>query len=288
MIRPILRSLFSLLVLAGLFAAIPVSAKSNLDDLRYSVSIYGTIDINAEGTVSRFEIDHLKKYDKGVQDLGQRTVQSWRFEKTEGGAPGKNISTRFHLFISGEPIGKDEIALKAGEPFYYAPEFTGITAAMSGKGQNLLKPPVYPAQVVRMGVSGTVLLAVKVGADGRVLDVTDLQVNLRNKGTPKVLERARNLLAQTSIKTARQDWTFIAQSLPAGKDFGTVIVPVDFSLAQNWEPWHWNIHLPGPKAMIPWETEAFNAQSAPESLPSGMAYSATENPGAIRLVKQEG
>ena len=74
--------------------------------------------------------------------------------------------------------------------------------------KRMLSPPRYPTGLMRAGVSGAVLLHLRLNPDGTVADVVASQSSLFDiKGSSSILDKARGLLEKESIRAARS-WTW--------------------------------------------------------------------------------
>jgi hypothetical protein len=119
-----------------------------------------------------------------------------------------------------------------------------------------LQAPPYPRDLLFAGVSGTVLLAIKVGADGQPEQVMAVQSALLDvKGNKSVLRRAVQLLEQSAISGAKT-WRFNVASKPgpvSARDM-TITVPISYMAdgKKPVAPGMWRTEVRVPSRPIEW------------------------------------
>jgi len=168
------------------------------------------VAIDARGRVSGVTVDQ-----KGttapviLQDAAMDAAKEWRY--APGYKHGKAVGGVVRIPVNFSLTG-DEPAAGASGP-------SSPSVDIGYKDRN---PPAYPAQAIKKGQQGTVILDVAVNATG---DVTGVQVDQRGTDAPAELQTA-------AIAAARQ-WKF-TPGRKDGKPVGGMIqVPVNFSLSRT-------------------------------------------------------
>jgi len=219
-----------------------------------SMVVTGSIVVGPDGTVRTCTLDQPDKLPAPVADLVRNNAAAWRFEPVvRDGAP---ITAR-------APMNVRVVATPEGDGKTFALRIAGATF---GDGPSEEQPhykrrtaPSYPQDAVQARVAGTVYLLVRVGRDGTVEDAAAEQVNLTVVDNERGMRRWRKVLADASLKAAR-DWTFEPPVAGPHKDDGEWIVrvPVAFHLREWGRPDRsggygvWEGYIPGPKETISW------------------------------------
>lgn len=239
--RKVLGMLLLLLVL-GVFQA-------RADDLRMNVS--GEIGIDSQGKVFDYVIKTLVTPE--VKQLIDRSVRSWQFEPVvHDGKPGYAKTNMVLTLLAKKVDAGYQLQVERVR-------FTGSRSAVS------MMPPQYPAESVYAHVMGTVLVAVRIDAEGKVSDAMAVQTSLPYRNlSQKKIETLGRPLEKASIAAAKK-WRFEAANLERGDTpETTLIIPVDFSLAdapsQVRDGWH--VEPNSVVRPIPWlaaDKQQFNA-----------------------------
>ena len=253
-----------------------------------SMVIRGEVSIETDGSVSAVQLAKEDKLPVGVVSMVRDAGLKWRFE----------------------PVLRDGVAVRAVAPMslrVIARKLDGDRYEISLRGINFarldaddpeniarisLKPPRYPEQAFRAGVSGSVYLLVKVGRDGKVEDAFAEQVNLTFLSRENDQRRARELLAKSAMAGARQ-WTFRVptQGPGAAQPFWNVRVPVSYSLdnggAEGQEQGRWVSYVPGPRERAPWREDSEQLGFSPDALADG-SVNLVDNNGPQLLTPLQG
>jgi hypothetical protein len=261
-----MRRLLALCVL--LACSFAVSAGKGPGAVRKQVEsalhVTGTIDITATGDVVAHALDQPEKLPKGIVDMAARLLPQWKFEPVA--LQEKTISrSKMNLLFVGRKLddGKYSVELRSAT-------FSGInpeeSVGIAPKGRRL---PIYPIGLVDAGISGTVFLIVKIGRDGKVLDVDTSHVNLRVIGSESQMKQWRDLFARNSISAAKQ-WTFVPPTSgpEADKGYWLGTLPIDYVMEQEKIPAYgqWQTYVAGPKKVIPWQDETLMAEGNTDAL----------------------
>lgn len=128
-----------------------------------------------------------------------------------------------------------------------------------------LRPPAYPIGLMQQGVSGAVLLAIRVGPDGRAADVVAVQSMMYDvRGGASALRVGIRMLEQSAVVAAK-DWTFNVPATDKPRTAGeqTVTVPVEYVMGKvKVDPaGKWRTIVRIPKRPIGWLTPETGNQS---------------------------
>lgn len=281
---------------AVLMATMPVVATAQgsggiaavRERIESSMVVRGEVTIEADGSVSAVQLAKEDKLPAGVVSMVRDAGLQWRFE----------------------PVLKDGVAVRALAPMslrVIARKVEGDRYEVSLRGINFarldaddpeniarisLKPPRYPEQAFRAGISGSVYLLVKIGRDGKVEDAFAEQVNLTFLSRENDQRRARELLAKSALAGARQ-WTFRVptQGPAAAQPFWNVRVPVSYSLdngtPEGQEQGRWVSYVPGPRERAPWREEPEQLGFSPDALADG-SVNLVDNNGPHLLTPLQG
>jgi TonB family protein len=220
-----------------------------------TMQVDGSIVIDPQGQVSEFTID-TPLLDKMRVAL-DRTVRTWRFEPViVDGAP-RTARAKMRVILSALAQG-DNYQVKIDNVVFPGVSGTDNTAPplpplITAKS---LQPPRYPPALVFAGVSGTVLLAVKVGADGQVAQVMAVQSALLDvKGDKSTLSKAVQMFEQSAIGVAKT-WRFNVGSKegPLSARDMTVTVPITYMVEgkKPVAPGTWRTEVRAPPRPIEW------------------------------------
>lgn len=167
------------------------------------------VTVDAHGHVSSVAVDPRGTTAPAVlQDAAMDAAKEWRYApgRTDGKAVGGVVRIPVNFSLTD-----DEPAASASA--------SSPSVDISYKDRN---PPRYPAEAIKKGQQGTVILDVTVDATGKV---TGVQVDQRGTDAPTKLQ-------SVAIAAARQ-WKF-NPGRKGGKPVGGMIqVPVNFSLSRT-------------------------------------------------------
>lgn len=224
----------------------------------------GEISVNPQGGVHDYKI--RTDVTPGVRQLLDRVIPAWKFEPVL--VDGRPVIARSPMRVvvaarqnkGGLSIWIENAIFRPNTSEEFAEDLALREAADGFRIRSeRMNPPGYPAELMREGVEGIVLLNVLVGRDGRVADVIAEQSSLLNvKGTPGRLEPARALLERVSVLNARH-WRFRVEGAdPAALDADdlTLRIPVEFRMGNGRVAQEltgtWRYEYRGPARTPPW------------------------------------
>lgn len=241
-----------------------------------SMLVTGSIDIEADGSVSAYRIDREDQVPETVRKLVDVSVSGWRFEPVLANGRPIAVQTPVTLRIVASP--RD-----AGD---YVVRIAGASFLHETKRENEdlrpidMSPPKYPPVAYRRGIEGIVYLLLQVGRDGTVAAVATEQVNLTVVGRRNEMEEGRRWLSNAAMEHAKT-WRFVPPT--KGEDAGASVwylrIPVEFHRTTDRAAAYgtWTAYVPGPKARPQW-IEAATAESGSDALVAGGIYLVENEP----------
>jgi len=215
--------------------------------------VTGTIDVEEDGSVSGHVLDQPEKLPRGVVALVDRNASQWKFEPVLRDGKAVKARAKMSLHVVARALDDTNFTVEIDGANF------GDTAEGEGVASETMKPPGYPLNALRSGVTGIVYLVVQVDRSGAVADVVAEQVNLTVLTQPNQMPGWRDALAEASIRAARH-WRFrVPSSGPeSGKESWSVRVPVQYLLGRDKPPGygHWQTYVPGPVQVVPWVDDA--------------------------------
>ena len=279
--KNVCRILFASALLA--LAAVAVSAPGHVTEA--SMLLTGTIDIEADGSVSGYSIDYDDKVPDYVLANIAGMVPEWRFEPML--VDGKPVAERVKMSLRmvAEPLQDGKFAIYIASAGFGQESGAKPTDTVSTREMN---PPVFPDEVARMGGKGIVYLVLKIGRQGTVEDVAVEQVNLTAYASETRMRRIRVRLAEAALKVARE-WTFNAPGTGelADDEFWLARVPVEFTYSGDKQVAYgeWAAYVPGQRVRAPW-LHGDNGMSGGDALVGGELQTIGAGPRLLTPLKK--
>lgn len=216
--------------------------------------VQGEIDIDATGRVTRATLttpvpDDLRA---GVE----REMRAWTFAPTIRDGQPVPVHSRVRITLAAPPVSLvtrvwiDDAAFDAGDGSAIALQAATLTA------HEQVRPP-YPAGARNAGVPGNVLVAVRVGLDGKVVDAAVVQSGLLEiTARKRVLEQAFAHFENVALRAARDmrfQVTVREGATPSANDL-TVNVPFLFAMGPVSTPpeGQFRMYVRTPRRAVPW------------------------------------
>lgn len=251
--------------------AVAASAHEVAKQAEASMMVVGTLTVAPNGSVSSYQLDDAEKLPAAVSGLLQQAIPSWQFDPMVRDGKPVSVRSRMSLRVVLHPLGDKRYRLYLAGA-YFSADGKPLKSDASRRTQ-----PRYPMQAIRDKVSGTVYLALKVDAQGRVIDAMAEQVNLRIAGDDHEMERYRRLLADSALKAAHS-WVLDPRWFDGAGDH-YAMVPVSYALnvgpgghAMPDSPGHWDVYVPGPRHSVPWFDAGTMVAGSGDALPDGGVY----------------
>ncbi|MFZ5635378.1 MAG: hypothetical protein ACOY82_02205 [Pseudomonadota bacterium] len=278
-LRPaMLRAPLVCLLLLIAFVATAGNARQQREEIRkqaeLSLTVTGTIDIDASGDVVGYALDDPDKLPKGIVDMTARQALHWKFEPVPLQANAYSRSKMTLVFVAKKlDGGRYEIATRSASFENPSPQ---ARASLDPKSRRM---PEYPMNLLRGAeVSGTVYLVLRYDREGAIVDLDVEQVNLRVIGSEAQMAQWRTALARASTDAAKH-WRMLVPpgDIPEGERYGIGRVPVAY-MFENQRPTRygqWEAYIPGPRSVIPWWDVTSMAATPPEALAPGAFHGGT-------------
>lgn len=239
-------------VLAAASAAAPAQTRGEVArQAESTLLVDGYIVIAPDGSTAGVEIRKPEAFPPAVIDFVTTTVKGWKFKPVEH--EGRIVQARAPMTVRlvAKKLDGDSAEISVRSASF------GDEKAQAGIKPITMRPPSFPKALVRSGVGGTVFLALRLDASGKVIDVIPEQTNLRVVAGGREMETYRRGLERASVDAAKK-WTYqVPQPNAEGAaDSYTIRVPINYSFGADGgpRPSHgaWETYIPGPRNPIPW------------------------------------
>lgn len=232
----------------------------------------GSITVDERGQVSEFHLD--TPVVPVISTALGRIVPQWQFKPVLVDGKPHSARAKVRMILAAQKVGEtyqariDNAVFR--DSFDASANANESPALITAKR---MPPPAYPFGALQAGISGRVLLAVKVRADGRADKVMPVQTLLFDvKGRELVLRAAIKQFEQAAVNATRS-WRFnvAPRNTPRTDADMTVMVPVQYIVgsAQLDAPGTWHTVIRGPKRKAQWLGEAPGLQRIGASDASG-------------------
>lgn len=206
------------LLLALLLPLSALAASDSAGETKYyTAETTGQVSIDTEGHVTAVEVKP-RQLGNEISDIVADQIRVWRFRPViENGQPvAATYRMRLSLVAAQAPGDDGGMGVAVREVQFVQPHRNGV------QGERML-PPAYPAGSGQDGVSGQVMLLIRLGENGHVADAGAMHVLLYGELKPYSALNASYVrrFVDASL-TAAKDWTFIGA---AGE---LVRVPINF------------------------------------------------------------
>lgn len=253
------------LAIAALLAAgtpaLAASPPSPMEAVR-TMRLEGWVVIGTDGSVADYAITSAA--DPQLLASLDRNVRQWRFAPVVMAGAPVVARANFRLTLAARILGdRAEVRVDnllfpdAVEEAEKAPAKGPVTGETPGARVTVvsMRPPQYPTNLERAGVAGRVLLALRLGLDGRVADAQVVQTVLFDvRGRDNVMQKVAEQLEGNALGKAR-GWRFAVQpksSAPSAADL-TVTVPVTYTFSRDpFPPGKWRAEVRGVHRDISW------------------------------------
>ena len=202
----------------------------------FEASTSGELLIDAEGRVAQLTVDRKQLGDEVMAAVEQR-IRSWRFEPMLVDGKPAPVQARMRLNMLAERVpGQSGLTLAIRHVQFFDRE-RPAPGTEGGPAAPTMQPPTYPQPLVRLNIGAMVLVAIRLDAEGRVVDAASQSVELRTERAdgPSVQQSHARALMRATERAAR-DWIIPAH---AGE---TVVIPVKYSVGvdrgQRWQRIH--------------------------------------------------
>jgi len=225
-----------------------------------TMQVNGSIAIDPNGQVSDLIID--TPLSETLRSRLDRTVRAWHFETDIIDGVSRGASAKMRVTLNALAQG-DNPQIRI-DNVVFASDSSGNAMAPLITGKSL-PPPRYPRNLLNLGVSGAVVLAVRVGADGQVAQSMVVQSALLDvEGDKSTLGKALRLFERSATDAAKA-WRFNVGSKggPMSAKEMTAVVPITYVMEgkQPVASSTWRIEVRTPSRPIEWLQDVPDVQT---------------------------
>jgi hypothetical protein len=245
------------LILSALLAGIahadalppPAAAPAALEQVTL-MRVHGDITIDAEGRVTALDVD--RRVPDAIAANVVRIAHGWRFHPLL--VDGRPAAAKAHmrLVLAAQRTG-DGYEARVDSVSFPGDE----TAERAGFARRNTMPPEFPPRLWKSGISGSVSLLMRVGADGRLEEVVAVQTRLENvTGSDATLRKGIKMLEASALDAARH-WTMrvpadIATLPPERRTIATDVVFAAGKRVSLEPVGRWQVFVRAPYRDAPW------------------------------------
>ena len=216
--------------------------------LEASMVLTGTVDIEADGSVSGYAVDKAGQVPDYVRDIIERQARAWKFEPTVVDGVPVAVRSPMTVRMLARPINDEEMEVVIAGASFGSPEGTRPAPAVERRVR-----PKYPNGPLYAGIEADVYVVLMVGADGAVLDTAVEQVNLRTLEGGRRAAAMRQELADAAVRGLRA-WRFAPMDPDEAAERGYWLarIPVAFHIKRDGPGYgEWAPYFPGERLARP-------------------------------------
>ncbi len=230
-----------------------------------TMPVDGSIVIEPDGAVGEYALTSQLTPD--VKAMLDKSIPKWRFTPVVIDGAARRAQTRVRIVLAankvegGYNVRIDNVIFPAPEgPISETPQVASPIVGLRGRK---MQPPRYPMDLQRAGVTGRVLIGLRFGPDGAVVDAVAVQSMLFNvKGRDRAMSQAIGLLEASALGAARHwsaDVSVKPGVTPSPRDF-TAYTTIEYVLSRPGDtaapgdppPGTWRLVTRTPKRDMPW------------------------------------
>lgn len=266
---PMLAAFLSLLLAASGSHAATQPSLPTLEAPVYATHVDSEIDVGRDGSITRYEpVTPIKG---PLASRLRAVVERFRFHPVLVDGTPVPARSRMRIRLVAKPTADGDVQVsieRVGFPGVENPDGTSGSEHGMVRGVAKRVDVTYPYKVLKLGVTGRVVVAVRLDRGGHVVDAVARQSALFNTtGREKVLAGALEALERNAVEAIRQ-WRFkmdIPDSSHPEADELTGLVPVTFAIEEEGEeiPGKWIHETRTAERPLPWLAPAV-AQALPD------------------------
>jgi hypothetical protein len=252
------------------------------------MELEGEVAIDAAGLVT--DVGIATPVNDALRAGVTRVVRDWKFEPVVVDGVAVPARAKARILLGSRPTSAVDKVWVDGVTFVRSTAPIELPNAQLTVSH--LDRPRYPPGM--RGVAGRVLVAMRIGLDGRVADAAVVQSALRDVvGEKHELQQAIDQFERASLAAARR-WRFtvvVREGAQPSADELTVMVPVEFSTAssQRMTKGDWRLHVRAPRQSAPWlsdegkrlANDAADVGEAPSPVAGGLRLRSPVGEGAV-------
>ena len=216
------------------------------------------IDVDEPGAVTATSID--SRLVPEVEAALRGKMGAWRFVPVRVDGQARKAHTRVRMVLAASKRG-DGYDVRLDSVIFPRPDGGDTSSRFETRAASyrLIKPepPNYPTDMAMSGVSGIVLVAIRIGPDGSIVDATPVQSLLLDvRGSNQALAAAIRTFERTAVVSARRIRVEVHPAHP-----GELPPPQTAKIAYQFlmsgitapMPGEWRNVVRTPKQVIAWE-----------------------------------
>jgi hypothetical protein len=232
-----------------------------------TLQVEGQVVIDPSGHVADYRVTTPVPH--ALQATVDEAVRGWRFYPVQIDGQARRVQTRMRITLAAT-ASSDGYQVRVDNVVFPGPESARGAATLPAPDEisgRKLTQPLYPPGLLRAGVSGVVLLAIQVSADGTTADAAVVQTMLLDvTGRERVLQQAVALLERSSLSAVRS-WRYNVPDalIKAGPEQRIVTHAIHFVFDSNppiEKAGMWRTVVRTPKRAIAWVPASPGSQSA--------------------------
>jgi TonB family protein len=229
----------------------------------FIMQVDGWITIDPQGKVADYQRE--TKVPDNLSGPINQAVHAWLFKPVViDGAPVQ-AKAKMRITLAAQKTGEtyhvviDNVIFPAGGN-EVDPDGTAGDLAYKVHSQ---KPPAYPENEMRAGVSGRVQIAVQASPDGKVINACVVQSALiKVSGSPRLLSAAVGQFEKAALDAARK-WTFTVNQARLATSADTFTSIINYTMVgaeTEFKSGTWHFETRTAKRDIPWVKPESNIQ----------------------------
>jgi hypothetical protein len=206
--------------------ALAASASHASDVEHFTASANGKLTIGADGRVLDVEVEGANggRLGRPVAKAFEEHIRNWRFEPiTQDGMPVNVVGHMKLSLVATRVRGEKEAVFGIRKVWFLDPPKTRAGSPGASPAHRM-PAPSYPKEPMSEGVGAEVMLALKLGPDGRATEVATQSLSLLgNISSQENIRRRHARVLRHSAENAGKRWTFEGFA-----DGEVVLVPVRY------------------------------------------------------------
>ena len=196
-----------------------------------TMKVESLITLDAQGGLVEFQTS--TPMPEKLRESLDKVVMRWRFTPVLADGVARQVTTKMRITLAATQDGKNyrvkiDNVIFPGDPKQKQAEKSAL-AEDAISARTMVKPD-YPMGLLKEGIGGTVLIGLRLSAEGKVEDAVAVQSSLNDvAGRPAVLAQGIKLLEASALKSARR-WTFNVPASFANRpaSWRTLHVPINY------------------------------------------------------------
>lgn len=216
--------MISRMLLLALALASSASLASDVE--HFTASANGKLTVGADGRVLEVEVEgaHGRRLGAEVAKAIEDQIRRWRFAPPMQDGKPVSLDGRMRLTLVATRTRGEEGARFGIRKVRFLEPQEKVAGASGSTPAHHTPAPSYPQEVGAAGVGAEVMLALRIGPDGRASEVATQSLSLLgNLASQENIHRRQARILRHAAETAGKRWTF--EGFPEGQ---VVLVPLRF------------------------------------------------------------